>query len=166
MIPIQSISNILKTMSLADFPPWVYISVRRWPIDSPHKGPVTRKKFPFDEVIMLFYGCECSQTRYAIAVFVFWEIYVFCGPLKSRPSRAGNPMANNVERFFTAWLHQYISVPWFIHGNDTNHTKCNMSSVTYVAVKYDVFIFCSKTQIEISLEISKLNRWHHLYDYE
>ena len=24
----------------------------RWPVDSPHKGPVTRKMFPFDEVIM------------------------------------------------------------------------------------------------------------------
>ena len=23
-----------------------------WPLDSPHKGPVTRKKFPFDDVIM------------------------------------------------------------------------------------------------------------------
>ena len=24
----------------------------RWPVDSPHKGPVTRKMFPFDDVIM------------------------------------------------------------------------------------------------------------------
>ena len=26
--------------------------IRRWPVNSPHKGPVTRKKFPFDDVIM------------------------------------------------------------------------------------------------------------------
>ena len=25
----------------------------RWPVDSPHKGPATRKMFPFDDVIML-----------------------------------------------------------------------------------------------------------------
>ena len=25
---------------------------QRWPVDSPHKGPVTRKMFPFDDVIM------------------------------------------------------------------------------------------------------------------
>ena len=25
---------------------------RRWPVNSPHKGPVSRKKFPFDGVIM------------------------------------------------------------------------------------------------------------------
>ena len=26
--------------------------IHRWPMNSPHKGPVTRKKFPFDDVIM------------------------------------------------------------------------------------------------------------------
>ena len=26
--------------------------INRWPVDSPHKGPVTRKMFPFDDVIM------------------------------------------------------------------------------------------------------------------
>ena len=27
--------------------------IHRWPVNSPHKGPVTRKIFPFDDVIML-----------------------------------------------------------------------------------------------------------------
>ena len=27
--------------------------LHRWPVNSPHKGPVTRKMFPFDNVIML-----------------------------------------------------------------------------------------------------------------
>ena len=26
--------------------------IDRWPVNSPHKGPVTRKTFPFDDVIM------------------------------------------------------------------------------------------------------------------
>ena len=26
--------------------------IHRWPVTSPHKGPVTRKMFPFDDVIM------------------------------------------------------------------------------------------------------------------
>ena len=26
--------------------------IRRWPVNSPHKGPVTHKIFPFDDVIM------------------------------------------------------------------------------------------------------------------
>ena len=27
--------------------------IRRWPVDSPHKWPVTRKMFSFDDVIMV-----------------------------------------------------------------------------------------------------------------
>ena len=26
--------------------------IKRWPVNSPHKGPVTRKMFPFDDVII------------------------------------------------------------------------------------------------------------------
>ena len=28
------------------------LGIHRWPVNSPHKGPVTRKMFPFDDVIM------------------------------------------------------------------------------------------------------------------
>ena len=28
--------------------------IHRWPVNSSHKGPVTRKMFPFDDVIMVF----------------------------------------------------------------------------------------------------------------
>ena len=36
------------------------IRIHRWPVNSPHKGPVTRKKFPFDDVIM---DCWCSANN-------------------------------------------------------------------------------------------------------
>ena len=29
--------------------------IHRWPVNSSHKGPVTRKMFPFDDVIMMHY---------------------------------------------------------------------------------------------------------------
>ena len=29
--------------------------IHRWPVNSPHIGPVTRKLFPFDDVIMIYY---------------------------------------------------------------------------------------------------------------
>ena len=33
--------------------PLVFVRrIHRWPVDSPHKGPVTRKMFPFDDVII------------------------------------------------------------------------------------------------------------------
>ena len=28
------------------------LGIHRWPVNPPHKGPVTRKMFPFDDVIM------------------------------------------------------------------------------------------------------------------
>ena len=31
--------------------------IYRGPVNSPHKGPVTRKMFPFDDVIMVVYWC-------------------------------------------------------------------------------------------------------------
>ena len=30
--------------------------IHRWPVNFSHKGPVTRKMFPFDDVIMLWHG--------------------------------------------------------------------------------------------------------------
>ena len=35
------------------FAPLVFVrGIHRWPVNSPHKRPVTRKMFPFDDVIM------------------------------------------------------------------------------------------------------------------
>ena len=32
--------------------------IDRWPVDSPHKGPLTRKMFPYDDVIMNVNGIQ------------------------------------------------------------------------------------------------------------
>ena len=43
--------------------------IHRWPVNSPHKGPVTRKMFPFDDVIMIYccivaiYKMKSKPTR-------------------------------------------------------------------------------------------------------
>ena len=44
--------------------------IHRGPVNSPHKGPVTRKMFPFDDVIMSVYllsigplGANCNKIR-------------------------------------------------------------------------------------------------------
>ena len=46
--------------------------IRRWPVNSPHKWPVTRKMFPFDDLIISFRSYQkpsCFQPSNAI---VFW----------------------------------------------------------------------------------------------
>ena len=37
--------------------------IHRWPVNSPHKGPVTRKMFSFDDVI-IWYSTSNSITNY------------------------------------------------------------------------------------------------------
>ena len=36
--------------------------IHRWPVNSPHKGPVTRKMIPFDDVVMCCYK-TCKHLR-------------------------------------------------------------------------------------------------------
>ena len=56
----------------------------RWPVDSPNKGPVTRKVFPFDDVIMGYSPhnkCNTAQTRYWIRVdsqYEFTAVFSWC----------------------------------------------------------------------------------------
>ena len=37
--------------------------IHRWPVNSPHKWPVTRKRFPFDDVIMTCFSI-CLRCQY------------------------------------------------------------------------------------------------------
>ena len=52
--------------------------IHRGPVNSPHKGPVTRKMFPFDDVIMKcksMVSCQKGPTRHAYAwqIGPFWQ---------------------------------------------------------------------------------------------
>ena len=37
--------------------------IHRWPVNSPHKWPVTRKRFPFDDIIMWWYLRMLQRTH-------------------------------------------------------------------------------------------------------
>ena len=43
--------------------------IHRWPVNSPHKWPVTRKMFPFDDVIMQFLNPNISDISDYIISF-------------------------------------------------------------------------------------------------
>ena len=52
---------------------WPFVrGIHLWPVDSTHKGPVTRKMFPFDDVIMTHESCAQRHR------FVFWWNYTQC----------------------------------------------------------------------------------------
>ena len=46
--------------------------IQRGPVNSPHKWPVTRKMFPFDDVIMLI--ANCAAKGYTAFKSIFFKI--------------------------------------------------------------------------------------------
>ena len=52
--------------------------IHRWPVDSPHKGPVTRKIFPFDDVIMISFILRYIFFRAFVIMFgSFMHLYYY-----------------------------------------------------------------------------------------
>ena len=50
------------------------LGIHRWPLNSSHKGPVTRKMFPFDDVIMIYSIPYCHTAKlYCATDHVAWS---------------------------------------------------------------------------------------------
>ena len=65
--------------------------IHRWPVNSPHKGPVTRKMFPFEEVIMVCW---------------YWWIHIMASvSVKHRRNVTADSVA--------------VKQPWIIWGNSS-----------------------------------------------
>ena len=49
--------------------------IHRWPVNSPHKGPVTRTMFPFDDIIMRSIGkLEISQLSVSMTSWMLSKL--------------------------------------------------------------------------------------------
>ena len=62
--------------------------IHRWPVNTPHKGPVTRKMFPFEDVIM-------SLEHLAWVTIVLIYYHFFCGEIHMHTD-VGNHLPGNV----------------------------------------------------------------------
>ena len=58
--------------------------IHRWPVTSPHKGPVTRKTFPFDDVIMKWRESRMRSTH----LDLFLRTSCCSDPFKSRSTHS------------------------------------------------------------------------------
>ena len=68
--------------------------IHRWPLNSPHKGPVTRKMFPFDYVIMkltLHTLNSFEETQKRACIFYHFTKIGGAGSLHSSSHNAGGP---------------------------------------------------------------------------
>ena len=82
-----------------------------WPVNSPHKWPVTRKMFPFDDVIMLFDGV--FSIRVGVVAFSVLHILLIykihnaleCGTWYHHPRRLQCVLSRNLRIFKVATWH-------------------------------------------------------------
>ena len=79
--------------------------INRWPVDSPHKGPVTRKMFPFDDIIMSLDHGHPKMILYTLTWQDYkhaWVLHKMVGILHTTFSKA----------FLTEKFRNLISIPF------------------------------------------------------
>ena len=90
------------------------VTDHRWPVNSPHKGPVTRKRFPFDDVIMD--RRDIARFRSILTV-----------------SR------NKHNRAYFHFENQHIKLLFRIHNDKKNHNLRQRKSRLYKLYSYSFF---------------------------
>ena len=56
------------------------MGINRWPVNSPHKGLVTRKMSPFDDVIMYTLIKDLNSCKDCTAIMFTWSWFQTCVP--------------------------------------------------------------------------------------
>ena len=80
--------------------------IHRWPMNSPHKGPVTRQMFPFDDVIVMtgtFQLQKCISS---------WEFLLYKMTRCAARSAIHISLATYILRYNTS-CGKLISKPWY-----------------------------------------------------
>ena len=83
--------------------------IHRWPANSPHKGPVTRKMFPFDDVVMIV--VYVIVVRPVAAKLASWQLAVFnvyINNMNSAMLQALNYEQESKDAWTTAYSRRYI----------------------------------------------------------
>ena len=122
--------------------------IHRWPVNSPHKGPVTRKMFPFDDVIMYSNYLNLLNTEKYLPT----SDCPHSAPLSTWPSKP--------------W--EYI--PWVIcassfmisdmQGGGTPFAVTNREIMTCVAYVTKVLLYLSLVRIN---KKKSLLIWYHVH---
>ena len=113
--------------------------IHRWPVNSPHKGPVTRKMFEFDDVIVVStsFCCGWDQQHFRHLKWSLWQyeptnkkilqshdletLFYIIGPLPAVPAIDGFPHRGPFLRVFDVFfmvnlnklLNQQSNYQWF-----------------------------------------------------
>ena len=84
--------------------PWPLRGIHRWLVNSPYKGPVTRKMFLFDEVIMLWrlwyhrWRQNWHHDTYKCSIYIHKQAYI----------TRNSPMKFSIPTKTTVWCPSYV----------------------------------------------------------
>ena len=85
--------------------------IHRWPVNSPHKWPVTRKIFPFDDVIMYF-CCVLSEKISTTRVLSALTLQIYAHSNQNKYFLVGSHHGGTFIQDFTQltlnWGHRWI----------------------------------------------------------
>ena len=102
--------------------------IHRWPVNSPHKGPVTRKMFPFDDAITrnadrFFSALMCNTVSGCIQLLPWWRhqmetfsalLAIYAGNSSvTGEFPAQRPVTRSFDVFFDLWLNKRLSKQWW-----------------------------------------------------
>ena len=66
--------------------------IHQWSVNSPHKGPVTRKMFPFDDVIMIIRRRSILPYPSPLVLYIHWGMAGICSTLAQLTSHRICPL--------------------------------------------------------------------------
>ena len=84
--------------------------IHRWPVNSPHKGPVTRKMFPFDYVIIIGESLRESWWRHQMETFS--ALLAICARNSPVPGEfpAQRPVTRSFDfSFICVWINDWLN---------------------------------------------------------
>ena len=108
--------------------------IHRWPVNSPHIGPVTRKIFPFDDVIMSRHPLITSFLKNVFCwLFQSWELQLLDRhtALSWWRGGVGGWRGHGLHKLETIWTQrgQSLHLQWRHHEHDGvwNHLRLDRS---------------------------------------
>ena len=102
--------------------------IHRWPVNSPHKGPVTRKMLPFDDVIMIWVfianGIVQERCRYLRSITLPRELKSFQFRFEWCNQGSIARIAGGRQVLYDPWLFastvlQLYECTWCFKGNNS-----------------------------------------------
>ena len=121
--------------------------IHLWPVDSPHKGPVSRKIFPFDGVIMQGVLINKHEEDWNVGRLFAWCIYIAYRGLHWLICETLSQDLVNSRNIEFGWQNKislwYLTDVWtaLLHKIQTNSKRLNLNLATSKLIeirRYDV----------------------------